>query len=219
MTAVTLQGKTFQTHQWQKATWEEYARLRDDATIERARIFFNQGWLWMDVGGEGINHARISDLFTLIFGFWAMLHPETKIDSLGRCQLEKTGVRGAAPDLVLYIGENAPGWQVGQSRYINLDTMKAPALVGEISDTTLALDMDQKKRIYAALGISEYWVINVRGKQAIFFELQEDGTYQESPASQALQGLSAELLEQTLERLEAEPNTAAALWLSQQLQK
>ena len=148
-----------------------------------------------------------------------MTHPEEKYTSISRCQLEKTGVRAAAPDLVFYVGEEVPQWRRGESRYIKLDSVRAPDLVGEISDTTLALDMDEKKRIYAALGIAEYWVINTQGKQVFFFQLQADGGYEESETSQIFPGLSVELLEQTLERLEAEPNTAAALWLSQQVQK
>lgn len=31
----------------------------------------------------------------------------------------------------------------------------------EISDTTLATDLNQKRQIYAAAGIDEYWVVNV----------------------------------------------------------
>jgi Uma2 family endonuclease len=216
MTAITLQGKTFQTHQWQPASWEDYLALRDDVDIEKARLFFNLGWLWMEMGGEGINHARISDLFTLIFGFWAMAHPEVTIESLGRCQLEKTGTRSASPDLVVYKNQQAPKWQPGQSRYISLDTMPGPSLVGEISDTTLAIDLDEKKAIYAALGIEEYWVINIRGLQAVLFKLQNNGTYCEQDSSGVLPGITTHLLEQTLARLDEETNTAAALWLSKQ---
>ncbi|MBP0031090.1 MAG: Uma2 family endonuclease [Roseofilum sp. Guam] len=36
-------------------------------------------------------------------------------------------------------------------------------LVGEISDTTLSSDLDQKKHLYASFCIPEYWVIDVKG--------------------------------------------------------
>ncbi|MBD0269885.1 MAG: Uma2 family endonuclease, partial [Cyanobacteria bacterium Co-bin8] len=173
----------------------------------------------MDMGGEGINHASIGDLFIGFFFLWAMSHPEETYTSISRCQLEKPGVRAAAPDLVFYVGEEVPQWRRGESRYIKLDSARAPNLVGEISDTTLALDLDEKKKLYAALGIAEYWVINTQGKQVFFFQLQGDSSYEEFQTSQVFPGLSVDLLEQTLERLDSEPNTAAALWLSQQLQK
>lgn len=34
-------------------------------------------------------------------------------------------------------------------------------LVVEVADTTLALDRDQKARIYARAGIPEYWIVNL----------------------------------------------------------
>lgn len=34
-------------------------------------------------------------------------------------------------------------------------------LVVEVSDTTLALDRGQKRRLYAAAGITDYWVLNL----------------------------------------------------------
>ncbi|MCX5933296.1 MAG: Uma2 family endonuclease [Pseudanabaena sp. LacPavin_0818_WC45_MAG_42_6] len=58
----------------------------------------------------------------------------------------------------MYVGDDAPAWQSGQSRFIDLEQWRSPDLVGEISDTTLAIDLDEKKRLYADLGISEYWV-------------------------------------------------------------
>ncbi|NJL54686.1 Uma2 family endonuclease [bacterium] len=217
MSAITCQGKPFQTSQWQSATWDDYVYLRDDPTLEQSRLFFNQGWLWIGMGSEGINHASISDLLTSLLFIWAMAHPELKCSSLGRCQLDQTGIRSAAPDLVLYLGDSLPQWSGEGSRYLNLDRVRAPDLVGEISDTTLSIDLDEKKQIYASLGIAEYWVINIRGQQVIMFQLQESGFYQECQTSPTLSGLSARLLEQTLERLDQEPNTAAALWFSQQL--
>ncbi|CAN1209543.1 hypothetical protein TUMEXPCC7403_04925 [Tumidithrix helvetica PCC 7403] len=31
------------------------------------------------------------------------------------------------------------------------------------ADTTLNLDLDEQKQLYASLGIAEYWVIDVKG--------------------------------------------------------
>lgn len=38
-------------------------------------------------------------------------------------------------------------------------------LVGEVSDTTLAYDLQNKANLYAAAGISDYWVLDVMGRR------------------------------------------------------
>lgn len=204
---------------WQPATWEDYLVYRDDRTTERVRLFFNDNYLFVEMGTEGINHAKVSDLFAMLLYIWFSRYPERKVESLGRCLIEKPKIRAAAADLVLYIGEGAPQWQTGEPRYINLDKWRVPDLVGEISDTTLATDLDEKKQLYAALGIPEYWVIDVRGKRVIAFRLQADGKYEQCSESDALEKLPISLLEETLQRLETETNISAASWFAQAIAK
>lgn len=210
-------ANTLQIPQWQPATWEDYLRYRDDPTPERMRLFFNGNSLLVDMGSEGINHARASDLFTLLFYIWFSRFVAQTAESLGRCLLEKPNQRAASPDLVLYIGEGVPQWQPGEPRRIDLTQWRVPDLVGEISDTTLATDLDEKKKLYAALEIPEYWVIDVLGKRVIAFRLQADKTYQQCVYSVALKGLPIPLLDQTLERLVEETNISAASWFAQQI--
>jgi len=219
-TTFTLESTNFTktVHQWQKATWEDYLVYRDDPSNERMRLFFHRGYLLViDMGWEGIDHATFCDLFTMLFGFWFMHKPRQIFSSLGRCLMEKPKVKAGAPDLVLYLGEDYPRWRPGEKRRINLDRWRVPDLIGEISDTTLASDLDQKKKLYADLGIPEYWVVDVRGERVFAFVLKEDSTYQESQTSVALQGLPIALLEQTLLRLKEETNGSAALWFAQQI--
>jgi hypothetical protein len=56
------------------------------------------------------------------------------------------------------------------------------------------------QQLYAALGIPEYWVVNVLGQQVLAFRLV-DGKYQECDTSVALPRLPIALLEETLDRL------------------
>ena len=204
-------------NQWHRATWADYAALRDDSSLNRVKLAFNEGWLWVTMGAEGINHAAVSDLFIMILGFWAIQHPDQAFSSLGRCLLEWAEVRASAPDLVLYVGPDHPQWQPGEPRRIDLNQTRMPDLVGEISDTTLASDLDEKKHLYAALGIPEYWVVDVRGQRVFAFLLQENGEYIICETSQALAGLPIALLDETLQRLTQGKNTSAAAWLSQQM--
>lgn len=202
------------------ATWQDYLDARDSNDLEPHKISFNNGLLRIDMGNIGINHARFADLFTIIFGFWAFLHPEPAIESFGGCSIERADTQQAsAPDLVLYVGENIPKWQPGESRRIDLSRQRLPDLVGEIADTSLDIDLDEQKQIYASLGIAEYWVVDVKGMRLFAFGLNAQGAYESIRVSNVLTGLSIELVEQTLERLATETNTAAANWLMQQLQQ
>jgi Uma2 family endonuclease len=200
---------------WHPASWERYLALRDDPAHQRGKLAFNQGWLWVDMGAEGINHASFSDLFTSLLFLWAMQHPEQAFTSLGRCLIERPRSQACAPDLVLYIGEDFPRWQAGDPRRIDLTQWRVPNLVGEISDTTLASDLDEQKHLYEALGIPEYWVIDVKGERVFAFQLNESGQYEECETSQALTGLAIATLSETIAKLQAGTNTSAAAWFAQ----
>ncbi len=198
--------------QWQIATWDDYVTYREQPHSERVRLFFNGTHLLINMGNEGINHANIDNLFAMLFFIWFNRFSEMTASVLGGCVLEKPKMRAAAPDLVLYIGENIPQWQEGEPRRIDLNQWRVPDLVGEISDTTLATDLDEKKKLYADLEIPEYWVIDVKGKQVFAFRLQPDKTYQQIATSIALKDLPIVLLEETLQQLTQGTNISAANW-------
>lgn len=204
---------------WRPATWEDYLRYRDAPEPDRIRLFFTGKYLLVIMGSEGINHSKVNDLFIAILFYWFSRFPDRVAESLGRCLLEKAPDRAAAPDLVLYIGENVPRWTEGEPRRIDLNQWRAPDLVGEISDTTLASDLDEKKKIYAAMGIAEYWVIDVRGLRVFAFRLQEEGTYRQCEESSVLTGLPIALLERTLEQLSGGTNISAANWFNRQIDR
>jgi Uma2 family endonuclease len=202
---------------WQSATWGDYLSCRDNESLEIIRLFFNLNQIFIEMGQEGITHAKVSDLFIFLLVFWFSRYPEIPAETFGRCLLEKAPQRAAAPDLVLYVGDRIPNWQEGEPRRINLNQWRVPDLVGEISDTTLATDLEQKKQLYAALGIGEYWVIDSRGSQVLIFKLQSDGTYAESQKSFVLKGLTVNILSQALQKLHQTTNVSAASWLVQQI--
>jgi Uma2 family endonuclease len=200
---------------WRKATWTEYLECVENLD-EQERVFFNLDTIWIDMGNEGINHSRFNELFSLILFVWFSRQTDIKFDLLGGCVMEKPQTQSAAPDKVLYVGGNSPKWKPGEPRRVNLDMWRVPDLVAEISDTTLAIDLDEKKQLYLALGIPEYWVIDVKGKQVLAFRLIE-GKYEQCSESVALTGLPIELLEQTLEQMDNE-NGNAALWFADRIQ-
>ena len=217
-TAKFIVSQVGEIPQWQAATWEDYVAACEDPSLEEARIFFYEGYLWIDMGNEGPQHARFNDLFTIIFFVWFTTKIGQTFDSLSGCVIEKPKVGAGAPDKVLYIGGDFHQWQKGEPRRINLNQSRVPDLVGEIADTTLASDLDEKKRLYAALGIPEYWVVDIKGERVLAFRLQENGKYEECEISGALEGLPIALLSETL-RLLGEGNGTAAMWFAQQIGK
>lgn len=224
MTASTSQVTQSKTprllRSWERATWEDYLFYRDQETPPdlKRRLFFDRGSLLIhEMPGEGINHPTIARLIAMLFFIWFSQHLDQVFSDLGGCLLEKPNLQAAVPDLVLYLGDDYPRWREGEPRQIDLTQWRVPDLVGEVGDTTLATDLDEKKKLYAAMGIPEYWVISVQGRQVFAFRLKEDGTYQQCFESVALAGLPISLLEQTLGHLEQGTNGSAALWFSQQI--
>jgi Uma2 family endonuclease len=167
--------------QWQPATWADYERSRDVMVEGEGQIFFHDGYLWIDMGGEGINHSRFNDLITLVFFIWfSQKAPQQVFDSMSGCLLEKQGH----------------------------------------DDTTLATDLDQKKQLYAALGMPEYWVVDVKGLRVLAFRLDNWGRYQEISVSVALAGLPIGLLTETLAQLhQGISNSVAAQWFGEQIRE
>ena len=149
---------TFATSK-RSATWDDYIQMRDrcEADLQdRSCIFFNLGFLWVkDMGWEGINHSKVNSLFAMLIAFWFTVYPEQEAEFFGGYLLEKEKFQSASPDFAVYVGEGIPQWQAGESRRINLNEWRVPDLVGEVSDTTLAIDLDEMKQLYAAMGVPE----------------------------------------------------------------
>jgi len=51
--------------------------------------------------------------------------------------------------------------------------------VMEYSDSSLGKDLEEKTGIYAAAGIPEYWLVNLRAMQLLVFRQPVDGVYQQ----------------------------------------
>ena len=206
--------------QWVPATWADYIAACEEAEakqVEHFRVYFNQRYLFVDMGWEGISHSKCRELLTMIFAYWFFRQPDITFEAMGGCIIEKPEQRGASPDEVLYLGSDTPQWKEGESRRVNLRRWRVPNLVCEVGDTTLASDLDEKKEIYAALEVPEYWVIDVQGLRVIAFLLQNNGRYQQCEVSQALEGLQISLVEQTFARLAEGTNGSAAQWFAQQI--
>jgi Uma2 family endonuclease len=50
-------------------------------------------------------------------------------------------------------------------------------LIVEVSDSSLGLDRETKRMLYAETGIPEYWILDTKGKQLEVFRSPHDGDY------------------------------------------
>ncbi|NJK27725.1 MAG: Uma2 family endonuclease [Coleofasciculaceae cyanobacterium SM2_3_26] len=222
VTQIQARQSPYELPRWYSATWQDYIAWVDD-TVETAeaeyfRIFFHHRRLFIDMGWEDVDHARFRALLAMLFFAWfSRRQLGQAFDCLGGCILEKPQQLAASPDEVLYVGAGAPRWQPGEPRRVNLRHWRVPDLICEVGDTTLATDLDEKKQIYAALEIPEYWAIDVRAARIVAFRLSPEGLYQQVSVSGALAGLEIALVEQAFGRLAAESNGTAAQWFARQL--
>lgn len=64
------------------------------------------------------------------------------------CPFLVVAFKGAgSPDVVIDVGDDYSKWTEGETRKIDLNRWRLPDLVGEVSDTTLASDLDEKKAV------------------------------------------------------------------------
>ncbi|MDE5120631.1 MAG: Uma2 family endonuclease, partial [Trichodesmium sp. St19_bin1] len=114
------------------------------------------------------------------------------------CTYRKTGFREAQPDVSCYIGENANVIPRGTS-IINLDIYPPPNLVIEVANTSISDDKGEKRLLYEAMNVSEYWIVDVQNLEIIAFAVRDGGS-RKIDRSQVFSGLAISFLEEALQR-------------------
>ncbi|MGD1703683.1 Uma2 family endonuclease [Dapis sp. BLCC M229] len=127
------------------------------------------------------------------------------MDCRNECTYRKTGLRAAQPDASYYFRENADivSWEAST---IDLDIYPPPNLVIEIANTSLADDKGEKRLLYEAMNVSEYWIVDVQNLEVIAFAIANRGS-QRINQSQVLPDLAIFLLEEALQRTRQDNQT------------
>lgn len=199
---------------WLPATWEEFVNIADDPASAKLKSYYYIGRMRFEPMSTGSDHSNDHALIMVALSFFAAQNriPMTAKDG---CSYRKAGFDEFQPDASYYIGDNADVIPWG-TRVIDLERYPLPNLVIEISDTSLADDLGQKRLQYEDLGILEYWIVNVQTTQILAFTIASDGAIRHIRASQALPGLKLEILEQALQRSRQENQSATMAWLMEQ---
>jgi Uma2 family endonuclease len=199
---------------WIVASWEEFVAIADAPASAQLKSYYYQGRMRFEPMSTGSDHSKDHTLIILSVGLFATLRG-IPINGHDGCSYRKTGYDEFQPDASYYIGDTADAIPWG-TRVINLDLYPLPSLVIEISDTSLADDLGEKRLQYEDLGIKEYWTVNVQKMQIPAFAIAPDRSIRRIRESQVLPGLKLETLEQALQRSRQENQSATTAWLMEQ---
>ncbi|MGD1808028.1 Uma2 family endonuclease [Dapis sp. BLCC M126] len=203
------------TDTWITATWQEYIQAIEDPSYEKAKIYYHKGKLRIEMSPLGNDHAN--DHLLLIAAI--TLFTTTKniiLNGKDNCTYRKTGYQATQPDISYYIGENADVIPWGTS-IIDLDIYPPPNLVIEVANTSLADDKGEKRLLYEAMNVAEYWIVDVQNVEIIAFAVADGGSKRINQ-SQVLPGLAISLLEEALKRTRQTNQTQVYTWLLSQFQ-
>ena len=210
-----LQTKT-PVDTWIPTTWDEFVQVSNDPSYGQLKAYYYKGQMRIEsMAALGNPHSRDHGV---VMGFVFLVAGvlEFDIDVHDNCTYRKTGFLEVQPDASFYVGETVDSipWE---AKIIDLDVYPPPDLVIEVADSSLADDKGDKRLLYEALGVREYWIVDVQKMSVLAFAIANQGSYKITQ-SQVLTGLEISLLEEAF-RLSREMNHGkVSAWLLKQLQ-
>ena len=210
-----LQTK-FPTDTWVIARWDEYIQAIENPAYEKAKGYYYNGQLRIEMPPIGNDHASDHSIVNHAVHLFAGIKG---IDLNGKdnCTYRKIGCDEAQPDASFYIGENADVIPWGTS-IIDLNLYPPPNLVIEVAKTSLSDDKGEKRLLYEDLGVDEYWIVDVNNVRIIAFAIEKGGS-RRITESQVLPGLAISLLEEALRRTRQMNHGKVSTWLLAQFQQ
>lgn len=203
------------TDQWITATWEEYLEAIAAPIYAQASSYYDKGQLRIEMTPTGHDHSADNLLISFAVNLYGSLKQHA-LKGLVNCSYRQAGAQECQPDVSYYIGDHAQIIPRGTT-IIDLNQYPPPDLVIEVSLTTLSDDLGQKRLMYEALGVKEYWVVNVQTAQIIAFAIVDRGS-RRIDRSQVLPGLTMSLLEQALQQSQTIDQSQVGTWLMAQIQ-
>ncbi|HEY9667236.1 MAG TPA: Uma2 family endonuclease [Coleofasciculaceae cyanobacterium] len=200
---------------WVNATWDEYIKAISDPAYEKARGYYYNGRMRLEMSPLGNPHSRDHFIVIAAIALFASIRG-IDLDGHDNCTYRKTGCDEAQPDVSFYVGDKAEivPWE---ATIIELDTYPPPDLVIEVAYSSLADDKGEKRLLYESLGVREYWIIDVQNVQVIAFQVQNRGS-RRIDKSQVLPDLEIALLEEAFQRSRHMNHGKVSAWLLSQFQ-
>jgi Uma2 family endonuclease len=201
------------TDTWMNASWEEYVQVTHEPAHAETKGYYFNGRMRLEMSPLGNPHSRDHFIVISAIALFASVRG-IDLDGHDNCTYRKTGCEEAQPDVSFYLGANAEviPWE---ETIIDLDDYPPPDLVIEVAYSSLADDKGEKRLLYEALGVGEYWIIDVQNIQIIAFEVQDGGS-RRIQQSQMFAGLDIALLEEALRRSRQMNHGKVSAWLLSQ---
>ena len=187
---------TFIPNQWQTADWDTFVAIADDPAHEKAKCYYFESQMKVEIMGVGPNHAVDNTLLILAIGLFCMTRGIAN-RGLTNASYQKQNYSEAQPAISYYFGstvQNIPN----NNTIINLDIHPAPDLAIEVAATSLNEDLGTTRLLYESIGVKEYWVINVELNEILAFEILGVHGSQRIRKSIVLPGLDLNVLEEAL---------------------
>ncbi|NEQ39271.1 MAG: Uma2 family endonuclease [Okeania sp. SIO3I5] len=203
------------TDTWITATWQEYIQTIEDSSYEKAKSYYHNGKFRIEMSPLGNKHSLYHAVILTAINLFAGIN-KMNLSCRDNCTYRKTGLREAQPDISYYIGENADviPWETS---IIDLDIYPPPTLVIEIANTSLADDQGEKRLLYEAMNVAEYWIVDVQNAEIMIFAVAGGGSKRINQ-SQVLPGLATSLLQEALQRICLTNEAQIYTWLLSQFQ-
>jgi Uma2 family endonuclease len=200
------------TETWQPMSWQYFQQLGNQPEYEKARFYYDHGYMKIEMSPLGINHSRDNSVVARLISLFATLK-NIRVVEFTNVTLRKTPIQESQPDSAFYLGEisNPPP---RSNEPIDLNQYTPPTLVIEIASTTLSDDLGHKRLLYERLGVREYWVINSNNAQVTAFEMMDGGS-RETRVSKVLTTLQISVVEEALDRSITSDDGEVNRWLIQ----
>jgi Uma2 family endonuclease len=151
-----------------RLTVERYERMAEAGLLPERGIELVDG-LVVEMSPKGVRHAHAANALNAILGDQRRGRYIVNADSLSL----RLGPRDEPdPDIVIV--------RATRSYARDRATVADVALIIEVADSSLAFDLGVKLKNYAAAGIPEYWVIDLRSDRVHLFTEPRGGTFTES---------------------------------------
>lgn len=203
------------TDTWVVATWDAYIQAIEDPAYEKAKGYYHNGQLRIEMSPVGSDHASDHTIVLFAVNLFATLKG-IPLSGRDNCTYRKAGVQECQPDISYHIGDRAQVIPWG-TLIIDLDVYPPPDLVIEIANTSLADDKGEKRLLYEDLKVVEYWIVDVQNVQIIAFAILCDSGSRRITQSQVLPGLKISLLEEALRRSRQVDQAQVGAWLLSQM--
>lgn len=122
------------------------------------------GEIW-GMNAQHLPHARVKSRLLVELALWAR-SAGGDLEAISEVTVRVTIDSAPEPDIVLtrrHGGRELPA--------------EAVALVVEVADTTLGVDLGRKAELYATAGVPEYWVVDVNGGRVVRHDGPDGGRY------------------------------------------